>query len=410
MQPNAHTSSLNQARFIKGREDLICLSHLRWDFVYQRPQHLMSRCARDRRVFFIEEPVVDEGEARLLTEIKTVVWDEIAYVWVVVPHLPAGLSNDERANILRILLNQFLYDHNIQHYLLWYYTPEALSFTRHLAPRAIIYDCMDELSLFKDANPQLCALEAELFERADLVFTGGLSLYEAKRTKHSNVYCFPSSIDMKHFVQARNHLPEPEDQREIPHPRLGFFGVLDERLDIQLLAGMANKRPDWHFVLIGPIVKIDPDQLPKNDNIHYLGMKAYQDLPSYLAWWDVALLLFALNESTRFISPTKTPEYLAGGRPVVSTPIPDVVRFYGEKQLVRIAGTVDEFIQAIEQTLTEKVTLGQVVRRDAFLTEMSWDNTWRGMTFLISQLPEKVVSAQVFSAQKNNNHVPIAAQ
>jgi UDP-galactopyranose mutase len=214
---------------------------------------------------------------------------------------------------------------------------------------------MDELSLFKGAHPQLCALENELFSRTDLMFTGGHSLYEAKSSQHNNVYCFPSSIDRHHFEQARLALPEPEDQKEIPHPRLGFFGVLDERLDIDLLAGIAAARPSWQIVLIGPVVKINPEHLPKNENIHYLGMKDYQSLPTYLAGWDVALLPFSLNESTRYISPTKTPEYLAGGKPVVSTPIADVVKFYGEKELVRIARDADEFVQAIQQILSEEV-------------------------------------------------------
>jgi UDP-galactopyranose mutase len=375
--------------FTKGKENLICLSHLRWNFVYQRPQHLMSRCARDRRVFFIEEPIFDECEPHLTVKVHIAPKDG-AGLWVVVPHLPAELSNEKRTETLNLLIQQLLLDYEIHSYILWYYTPEALPFTRYLNPQAIIYDCMDELSLFKNANPQLRDLETELFSRADLVFTGGYSLYKAKRTKHHNIYCFPSSIDREHFEQARHSLPEPEDQKEIPHPRLGFFGVLDERLDTQLLASIADERPDWHLVLIGPIVKIDSDQLPKNINIHYLGMKSYQDLPNYLAGWDVALLPFALNEATRYISPTKIPEYLAGGKAVVSTPIPDVVEFYGQKHLVRIAANADEFVEAIEQTLAEGTVHDWVKRRDALLAEMSWDNTWGEMAFLISSMNEKL--------------------
>ncbi len=384
------TSGSNRQWDVKGKDDLICLSHLRWNFVYQRPQHLMSRCARDRRVFFIEEPVVDEGEARLRVEAQTVSADDKAYVWVVVPHIPTGLSDEERTAMLGTLLDQLMRDYDIHSHILWYYTPEALAFTGHLKPQATIYDCMDELRLFKGANPKLFDLEVELFSRADVVFTGGQSLYNAKRSQHNNIYCFPSSIDREHFEQARHPLPEPGDQREIPHPRLGFFGVLDERLDIQLLAGIAAARPEWHLVLLGPIVKIDPDQLPKNANIHYLGMKSYQELPNYLAGWDVALLPFALNESTRFISPTKTPEYLAGGREVVSTPIPDVVQPYGEKHFVQIASDIDGFVQAIQRIL-DGSAMDEGVRkeRDAFLTEMSWDNTWQSMSDLIDDVSQK---------------------
>lgn len=391
MAARESTSGSNRQWDEKGKDDLICLSHLRWNFVYQRPQHLMSRCARDRRVFFVEEPIIDEGEARLHVEVQAVSAEDMAYVWVVVPHIPTGLSDDERTAILGTLLDQLMRDHDIHSHILWYYTPEALAFTRHLKPQATIYDCMDELSLFKDANPKLFGLEVELFSRADVVFTGGQSLYNAKRSQHNNIYCFPSSIDRKHFEQARHPLPEPGDQHEIPHPRLGFFGVLDERLDIQLLAGIAAARPEWHLVLLGPIVKIDPDQLPKNANIHYLGMKSYQELPTYLAGWDVALLPFALNESTRFISPTKTPEYLAGGREVVSTPIPDVVQPYGEKHFVQIASDIDGFVQAIQRILDGNA-MDESVRkeRDAFLTEMSWDNTWQSMSDLIDDVSQKL--------------------
>ena len=367
------------------KEDLICLSHLRWNFVYQRPQHLMSRCAQDRRVFFVEEPVIDEQKPYLDVQMQTVTSDDkTSRIWVVVPHIPPGLAGEQRMETLRILIDQLLVDYKIQFYHLWYYTPEALPFTRTLKPLVVIYDCMDELSLFKGANPQLCNLETELFSRADVVFTGGVSLYKAKRSQHNNIYCFPSSIDIKHFEQARDgSLPEPDDQKNIPHPRLGFFGVLDERLDIELLGELASARPDWHIVLIGPVVKIDPQHLPKNENIHYLGMKDYKDLPAYLSGWDVALLPFALNDSTRYISPTKTPEYLAGGKPVVSTPIQDVVQVYGEKQFVSIAGDADDFVDAIQHILSEGIPHEQLLERDAFLAEMSWDYTWSSMAALI---------------------------
>ncbi len=374
---------------IASKEDLICLSHLRWNFVYQRPQHLMSRCAQERRVFFVEEPIIDHQKPYIDVQIHTVGIDQKAYIWVVVPHIPDGLSTEQRHLALSILMDQLILEFEISDYHLWYYTPEALMYTRTLKPQTIIYDCMDELSLFKGANPQLCTLEMELLSRAHVVFTGGQSLYQAKQDQHSNIHCFPSSIDAKHFKQARSILPEPADQRDIPHPRLGFFGVLDERLDIELLRSLATARPDWQIVLIGPIVKIDPEQLPKNPNIHYLGMKDYKTLPNYLAGWDVALLPFALNESTRYISPTKTPEYLAGGKPVVSTPIADVVKPYGEKRFVRIAANADEFIQAIEEILAKGIPAEIQRARDAFLADMSWNTTWNDMSALISLIAPK---------------------
>ena len=309
--------------------DLVCFSHLRWDFVYQRPQHLLSRFANDRRVFYIEEPVFANSSMRL--EVRETDDD----VYVVVPQLPDGLRSEIAITaVMREMIYKLFLDHAIDDYVFWYYTPMALRFTSHFTPIASVYDCMDELSAFKGAHSELPALEKELFKTVDLVFTGGQTLYEAKRDQHRAVYAFPSSIDASHFKKARTSRVDPSDQSEIPHPRLGFFGVIDERFDRDLLDQVAQQRPDWHFVMIGPVVKIDPETLPKHANVHYLGPKKYDELPAYLAGWDIALLLFARNESTRFISPTKTPEYLAAGRPVISTSIRDVVRPYGELNLV----------------------------------------------------------------------------
>jgi UDP-galactopyranose mutase len=307
-------------------------------------------------------------------------------VLVAVPHLPEGLRSEVAlAAVKREMIARLFVEHGIREHVLWYYTPMALDCTRHLKPLATVYDCMDELSAFKGAPPELCEREAELFSRADLVFTGGQSLYEAKRDRHPAVYAFPSSIDHAHFAQARAAISEPEDQAAVPRPRLGFFGVIDERLDIALLDAVAAARPDWQIVMIGPVVKIDPALLPQRENIHYLGGKAYADLPAYLAGWDVALLPFARNESTRFISPTKTPEYLAGGKPVVSTSIRDVVRPYGELGLARIADDPADFAAAIDACLAEPRVSA---RADAFLAQSSWDTTWARMEKLLDSALE----------------------
>jgi len=378
--------------------DLVCFSHLRWDFVFQRPQHLLTRCARDGRVFFVEEPIFGNGSMRL--EVREA-GEVDRGVQVVVPHLPEGLRSEVATTaVMKEMIQRLFSDQGIREYVFWYYTPMALSFTKGFSPIASIYDCMDELSAFKGAHSRLADFERELFSRVDLVFTGGQSLYEAKRNQHRAVYAFPSSIDAAHFGKARVFECDPADQKDIPHPRLGFFGVIDERFDIELLDAVATRRPDWQFVIIGPTVKIDPAALPRHANIHYLGSKKYEELPGYLAGWDVALLLFARNESTRFISPTKTPEYLAAGKPVISTSIRDVVRPYGELNLVRIADTPEDFINAAEellghtksepgavatgslQTPNEKAWLQKV---DAFLADMSWDKTWEQMSDLISQ-------------------------
>ncbi|HZN05817.1 MAG TPA: glycosyltransferase family 1 protein [Pyrinomonadaceae bacterium] len=364
--------------------DLVCFSHLRWDFVYQRPQHLLSRCAKNRRVFFVEEPVFRNSSMRL--EVR----ETESGVYVVVPHLPEGLSSEVAITaVLKEMTYRLFLENAINDYVFWYYTPMALRFTTHFNPIASVYDCMDELSAFRGADSSLPALEKELFRRVDLVFTGGQSLYEAKRNQHRAVYAFPSSIDAAHFGKARTATVDPADQADIPHPRLGFFGVIDERFDRELLDQIASQRPDWHFVMIGPVVKIDPDTLPKHANIHYLGGKKYDELPAYLAGWDIALLLFARNESTRFISPTKTPEYLAAGKPVISTSIQDVVRPYGELKLVEIADTADDFIRAAEKILSRSADDEWLARVDAFVANLSWDKTWSQMSALIDKVVER---------------------
>ncbi len=364
--------------------DLVCLSHLRWNFVYQRPQHLLSRCAKNRRVFFVEEPVFSAG-----TDWRLDVSIHESGVWVVVPHLSAEISEETGQKIQQEMLNDLLKAAEIQQYILWYYTPMAVSFTNHLKPVAVVYDCMDELSAFQGAHPQLKANESELLKRANVVFTGGHSLYEAKQHQHPNIHAFPSSIEKEHFAKARYFVEEPTDQKDIPHPRLGFFGVIDERMDIELLRGIAEAKPDWHLVIIGPVVKIDRAILPNNPNIHYLGGKSYQQLPEYLAGWDIAMLPFAINESTKFISPTKTPEYLAAGKPVISTPIRDVVHPYGEKGLVRIASNASEFVACAEEILKEGAdSTSWLDEVDEFLADNSWDNTWGEMLGLIESAIE----------------------
>ena len=357
--------------------DLVCFSHLRWDFVFQRPQHLLTRCAPDRTVLFIEEPVYGATNAHLNIRDRD-------GVKIVVPRLPDGYTEEQGLSLQRQLLDVLLARYVRLPQVHWYYTPMALPFTRHLQPVVTVYDCMDELANFKGASPLLGQLERELLGRADLVFTGGYSLYEHKRPHHPRVHPFPSSVDVPHFASARRQVEEPEDQAAIGHPRLGFFGVIDERMDLDLLAAIAAARPDWQLIMLGPVVKIDPATLPRPANIHWLGGKSYAELPRYIAGWDVALLPFACNDATRFISPTKTPEYLAAGKPVVSTPIRDVVRPYGEMGLVAIASTPAEFIAAIESVLQDEGATRQQ-QADGWLSHLSWDRTWADMHKLIME-------------------------
>jgi UDP-galactopyranose mutase len=360
--------------------DLICFSHLRWSFVSQRPQHLMSRCARRSRVYFVEEPLFDAKEAHLKQRICTKTG-----VRVITPFLPMENRPEQVTFLLRQLLQNLLHEEQIQDFIAWYYTPMAIEFTDELTPALTVYDCMDELSAFANAPAAMLDNERKLFKRADLIFTGGLSLYEAKCRQHKEVHLFPSSVDTAHFSQALVGCQDPPDQEHIPYPRLGYAGVIDERMDLDLLSYIADTRPDWHIVLLGPIVKIDPRDLPQRKNIHALGMKEYQDLPAYFSGWDVALLPFALNEATRFISPTKTPEYLSAGLPVVSTPIRDVERPYGKLGLVLIGRDGEDFVNAIEQQLWDGRSPIWRSRANGFLSSLSWDKTWTEMELLIAR-------------------------
>lgn len=359
----------------RSRPSIICFSHLRWDFVHQRPQHLMSRFARDVKVYYVEEPVRDSAGEPLLEERV-----RLDGVHVIVPHIGAQRSPREAEQDQKALLDELILREQIEEPVLWYYTPMSMAYSSHMSAGLVVYDCMDELSAFLGAPSELIRHERQLLARADVVFTGGYSLYESKRKLHPNAHPFPSSVDVPHFKRARGSVPQPPDQARIGRPRMGFYGVLDERFDGPLVAEVARLRPDWQIVLVGPVVKIDPATLPQAPNIHYLGSKRYDELPAYLAGWSVALMPFAMNASTRYISPTKTPEYLAGARPVVSTPIADVVRTYGHTSLVRIAATAQDFVEAAERALEDMKDPGAVARQaDQILAGTSWERTWQGM-------------------------------
>jgi Glycosyl transferases group 1 len=324
-------------------------------------------------VHFWEEPLFDSlPEPRLRLNI-----DESG-VRILTPILPRTMQSGDVLTAQQRLLDRYMQERIRGRVAAWYYTPMALQFSGHLETHTTVYDCMDELSAFMGAPPELVDWEQKLFRRADVVFTGGASLYAAKRHRHPNVHLFPSSVDKQHFASARTPQADPSDQAAIPHPRIGFFGVLDERLDTGLLCNVAESHPEWHFVLIGPVVKIAEDQLPRAHNIHYLGRKDYIDLPRYIANWDVAMLPFAQNASTQFISPTKTPEYLAAGKRVVSTPIQDVVNPYGQLKMVEIAGNSEEFAQAIARLLDARQE-NWLANVDRLLSKMSWDITVDGM-------------------------------
>lgn len=359
-------------------EHLVVFSHLRWNFVWQRPQHLLSRLASRWRVVFVEEPFTGAPESRLER------LQPCAGVQVWRPHVKGWAHgfHDDHLPALQQLLAQAMREERVRDFWTWFYTPMAYPLASDLSPRGVVYDCMDELSAFRNAPRQLVQRENALFKAADLVFTGGPSLYNAKRERHPSVHCFPSSVDAKHFARAAQDHPL---QAGLPRPRLGWCGVIDERVDLGLVAALADARPDWQLVMVGPVVKIDPACVPRRDNIHWLGQQSYDDLPEFISGWDVCLLPFALNEATKFISPTKTLEYMACGRPAVSTPIRDVVEPYG--QLVSIAQTTGDFIHACESVLgrSERERACHADAMAEVVARTSWDGTAEAMAALIGQ-------------------------
>lgn len=361
--------------------DLIVFCHLRWNFVWQRPQQILSRLAPKHRVFYVEEPIFESGTSAYwrLTEPSPNI-----FVCTPVTDCPAGGFHASQTQAMQSLLNELCETHAVEKYVVWTYTPMALPAIEQLSPLAIVYDCMDELSAFLGAPPELLDLESKLLSVASLVFTGGPALYQAKRARHANVYCFPSSVDQKHFSKAKEKLSEPDDQSHLSHPRLGFFGVIDERFDVALLGSAAAEHPDWQFVIVGPVVKIDPAVLPQAPNIHYVGQKTYDQLPSYLSGWDVCLMPFAKNEATRFISPTKTLEYMAAEKPIVSTSITDVVVPYGD--IVDIGDSPSEFVAACEATLSQNSEEREkrLRRMRDVLSATSWDQTVSRMETLVT--------------------------
>ena len=366
---------------------LIVFSHLRWDFVYQRPQQLLSRLAATRPVVYVEEPVPGASHDHLET------YAPCDGVTVLRPHVTTHGHgfHDAHLGATQDMLQHWLVRQSIDEYLLWFYTPMALPLARGLAPGGMVYDCMDELAAFDFAPPELIARENALFGAVDLVFTGGRSLYESKRSRHENVHCFPSSVDHAHFGQGG--LADHPDQAALAHPRLGYYGVIDERIDLGLVAALADAHADWQIVMVGPLAKIAPESLPRRNNLHWMGQRRYDELPAFLAGWDVCLMPFALNASTRFISPTKTLEYLAAGKPAVSTPIRDVALQYAG--IVPIADTAAAFVAACETILRRTPDEAARFRRAAaeVVSATSWDRTAGAMQGLLQRLDRPVGAA-----------------
>ncbi len=358
--------------------------HLRWDFVWQRPQQIFSRLSRNHAILFLEDPIDGGGSPRLeITTPQT----NIVRVVPVLPGFASNLSVDEQSLATLALLKRALLEHPLlkgvfQNPIQWFYSPmTAKVFMDKFDAIAVVYDCMDELANFKFAPPDLAQREDALLARADIVFTGGYQLFQAKSQRHSNTHFFGCGVDVAHFGRARlAATPIPDDLSALAGPVIGYFGVIDERLDYELIARLAERFPEGSIAMVGPLAKVTPEDLPKHPNIHWMGQRAYTELPSIVKGFDVCMMPFALNDATRYINPTKTLEYMAAGKPVVSTAVQDVVRNF--TPVVKVAYTHEEFADAVEYALAEPHLdlIAQGVERAAGAT---WDVTVTTMRALM---------------------------
>jgi glycosyltransferase involved in cell wall biosynthesis len=348
--------------------DMVVFCHLRWQFVYQRPQHIISRMSKTMNVLVIEEPI-DHTPAEENTANLMVIHDRLHILQPRVKDIVSIIP----------ILQKYIKSQVIP--IGWFYSPSFVPLLKSRLFDTIVYDCMDELALFKGAPATLIDDERYLMAHADIVFTGGKSLYESKKKLHPNVHCFPSSVDELHFAQALNGIEVPADIAYLQSPIVGYFGVIDERIDLHLLQETAKKMPNVSFVMIGPLAKIEKSDLPREHNIYYLGMKSYSELPHYLKAFDIAMMPFALNDATKYISPTKTLEYMAAGKPIISTKITDVVKDYSS--CIQLVDNADEFICAIDYLLEHCDSLSMQAEYYEILKRTSWDATAGKMKSLL---------------------------
>lgn len=365
--------------------------HLRWDGVWQRPQQILSRLAQRRRILFVEEPIFLRPGEKPFLHVR-----EANGVTIAQPHTPPQPQHlpsvsDENKAIIRDLVAPLIREQGYEGAVRWHYAPMAIYLADLTQSPTVVYDCMDELSAFKGAPPELVACERELMNQADVMFTGGLSMWLNKKQHHENCHRFDSGVDVEHFAQATQADTEiPEDARHLPHPVIGYYGVIDERMDYDAIRALSAAFPEGTILLVGPITKVDPAELPKADNIVYAGQRSYNDLPRYLKAFDVALVPFADNPATKFLSPTKTLEYFAGHKPVVSSPVKDVVENYAD--IVRIARSPEEYVAAVKAALNEDNS-----ERARLGLERAQEKTWDA---IVAQMEELLAAAEHQSQAK----------
>lgn len=416
---------------------ILCLAHLGWDFVWQRPQHILSRLSDRYPVIYVNEPHIRNASqpdypADGQPYLKPVAQDErISAYQPIFPDNPEiiGHWQETYTHVVQRLIGRMrgngqlsgraysdttriatpaktngatngaahgtpvhrpgadgAFPSHRSPLILWFYTPQPYYMADQLDADLIVYDVMDELANFKNGTADLLAREAHLLQKADVVFTGGRSIYEARHGRHPNLHLYPSGVEPEHFAKALR--PDLQVAPEISHlqgPVLGYYGVIDERLDIELLRSLAESHPEWSIVMVGPVVKISESDLPRLPNIHYLGKQPYERLPEFLKRFDVCLMPFAMNKATQSISPTKTLEYMAAHKPIVSTPVPDVVATWSD--VVRIASDHEKFAAAVENMLKESAADREVRHRreKAHLSRSTWDHITGQMAKNIDQ-------------------------
>lgn len=357
---------------------IIVHCHLRWDFVWQRPQQIFSRLARHHPIIFIEEA----RRANCLPAVE--ITEAYPNLWRVVPVLGSQpMTYDAECEAILPMLRERLEAEGfcparLADSVQWFYSPmPAPRMLGLFGTQTVVYDCMDELANFRFAPPDIVERERFLLENADVVFTGGYRLFEAKSRYHPNTHFFGCGVDVDHYGRARQPQTElPPEVADLPHPVFGYFGVIDERIDYDLLARLAQEFPGGSVVMVGPFAKVDPATLPKFANLHWLGQRAYSDLPALVKSFDVCLMPFALNEATQYINPTKTLEYMAAGKPIVSTAVPDVVRNF--TPVVAIANSPEEFIEAARSASAnpDPALIDEGIRR---AEASSWESTVAAM-------------------------------
>jgi len=363
-------SQSNKNKSKSNQYDMIVFCHLRWQFVYQRPQHIISRMSKVMKVLMIEEPVdynqENENSATILQ-----ITDSLHVLQARVSDIPS---------IANILPN-YITNNNIS--IGWFYSPSFNSLLTSFNFDTVVYDCMDELSFFKEVPQELINQERELLAQVDIIFTAGKSLYESKSELHPNVYCFPSSVDESHFAKALNGIAVAAEISNIQTPIVGYCGVIDHQIDLSLLHETAKLLPNISFVMVGPLSKITKEELPQEENIHYLGMRSYNELPSYLKAFDIAMMPFAINDATKHLSPSKTLEYMAAGKPIISTEITDIIRDYST--CVSVIVTAEDFAESITFLLDKRDQLSLQMEYHDILKNTSWDATASTMQSIIAK-------------------------